>query len=561
MSSDWELLQAYARERSEASFEALVQRHVNLVYHAALRQVRSVHLAEEVAQSTFADLAREAGRLPPTTVVTGWLYEVARRTAIDVVRRETRRRRREEAAAELQAMTPAEDQDVWRHIEPLLEEAMGVLDAADRTALLLRYFENQPLREVGQALGTSDDTAQKRVTRALERLRKFFAGRGIALGTSGLAVALSAHAAQAAPAGLAASIAAATGLIGATSAMTATAAAANALTMTTLQKSLIAAALTLAVATSLYEVRENARLRDRIRALEAPPTAATPSTLGATPKPTGLLAAAPVAISPTNSGRRLTWESVESPDYRQYIANLRAVGCPEETIRDIVRADVWKLYEDKKQQARQQGPKVQYWRGGPQEFIRGPGRELWGKLLTLDQERNNVLTALGIEPEVSMRAAKEQNGLDLQLDFLNDPAKKAQISRVRKEVEDRLALRKDNELTMEDIDRLRKDAEASIKALLTPEEARQYELRTSPTALTLARQLTAFEPTEQEFLALYGLQKEYEAQIPDETAGRTSEADKAARAAAQERLREGIEKALGVERYAAYQKAISPTGR
>src|SRR2546428_2967190 len=94
----------------------------------------------------------------------------------------------------------------WTHVEPLLDEAMHALDETDRAGGLLRYFENKSLREVGAALGTSDDAAQKRVSRAVERLREFFAKRGVTVGASGLAVVISANAVQAAPIGLAVTI-------------------------------------------------------------------------------------------------------------------------------------------------------------------------------------------------------------------------------------------------------------------------------------------------------------------------------------------------------------------
>lgn len=205
--TDQELLGRYGRERAEEAFGELVRRHLNLVYSAALRQVRSPQLAEEVAQSAFTDLARGAARLAPDTVLSAWLYQVTRRTAIDVVRREARRQVREQIACEMNALnaTPSD----WTHIAPLLDEAMQALDETDRTAVLLRYFENKSLREVGQTLGASEDAAQKRVGRALERLRAFFAQRGVTVGTGGLAALLSAQAVQAAPAGLAITLAAA----------------------------------------------------------------------------------------------------------------------------------------------------------------------------------------------------------------------------------------------------------------------------------------------------------------------------------------------------------------
>jgi RNA polymerase sigma factor (sigma-70 family) len=236
--SDLELLRAFARDQSQDAFTTLVQRHVNLVYSAAFRQVRCAQLAEEVTQSVFTDLARSAARLKPGTVLTAWLYEVTRRTGINMVRGEVRRQIREQIASEMNVMSATNND--WSHIEPLLDEAMHALDETDRAALLLRYFENKSLREVGAALGASDDAAQKRVSRAIERLREFFGSRGLGLGASGLVLVLSANAVQATPAGLAAKISTASLLAGASTAAVTTS---TTILMTTLQKVSIAAAV------------------------------------------------------------------------------------------------------------------------------------------------------------------------------------------------------------------------------------------------------------------------------------------------------------------------------
>jgi RNA polymerase sigma factor (sigma-70 family) len=265
MKSDLELLQDYTRNRAEDSFAALVHRHVNLVYSAALRQVRSPELAEEAAQSTFTDLASNANRLAPDTILTAWLYQVARRTAINIVRREARRQLREQAAFELTTMKPTADD--WTHVAPLLDEAMHALDDTDRAAVLLRYFENKSLREVGQTLGTSEDAAQKRVSRAVERLRDFFSKRGVAVGTGGLVVVISANAIQAAPSGLAATISTAA-LAGTTIASTATVTATKAIAMTTLQKALITVTLVAAIGTGIYQTKQASALRTRVQSLQ-----------------------------------------------------------------------------------------------------------------------------------------------------------------------------------------------------------------------------------------------------------------------------------------------------
>jgi RNA polymerase sigma factor (sigma-70 family) len=276
--TDLQLLARYTRQHAEDAFAEIVRRHVNLVYSAALRQVRSPQLAEEVAQSAFADLARNADRLArggdasSPGSLTPWLYQVTRRTAIDVVRREARRQLREQIATEMNATNEtahfakyAGTPD-WMNIEPLLDEAMSVLDETDRAAVLLRYFENKSLREVGRQLGVSDDAAQKRVSRAVERLRESFAKRGVTVGASGLVVVISANAVQAAPGGLALTISTATALAGTTLAATASATTIKTVAMTTLQKTLVTATVAVLASVGIYEARQATQLRDQVQA-------------------------------------------------------------------------------------------------------------------------------------------------------------------------------------------------------------------------------------------------------------------------------------------------------
>jgi RNA polymerase sigma factor (sigma-70 family) len=266
MTNDLDLLGQFTRDHSQDAFTALVNRHVNLVYSAALRQVRSPQLAEEVAQSVFTDLARNAGKLKPDTVLTAWLYQVTRCTAIDVVRRETRRQLREQIASEMNAMNATASD--WTQIEPFLDEAMHTLDETDRAAVLLRYFENKSLREVGESLGASEDAAQKRVSRAVERLREFFTKRGVTVGASGLVAVISVNAVQAAPVGLAVTISTAAILAGTTITTTATATATKAMALTNIKiiTAAIVAALSIPLALVLHQ---NASLRHEITALRA----------------------------------------------------------------------------------------------------------------------------------------------------------------------------------------------------------------------------------------------------------------------------------------------------
>ena len=144
--SDDDLLREYVRDGSNPAFSELVRRYINAVYSAALRQVRSTAIAEEISQSVFLDLSRSAAKLKPGQPLIAWLYLVTRRTAIDTIRRESRRQARERIALEIADMKP--DFSLWAQIEPFLDEALETLPEADRRAILLRYIANQSGPEI-----------------------------------------------------------------------------------------------------------------------------------------------------------------------------------------------------------------------------------------------------------------------------------------------------------------------------------------------------------------------------------------------------------------------------
>ena len=205
---DTALLQTYARTGHEPAFAALVERHVGLVYSAARRQVRDPQIAEDVTQAVFVILARKAARLTRHPGLSGWLLRTTRYTANAHIRAAARRANREQEAAMLsESNEPAAA--AWTQLEPLLDEAMASLNETDRAVLALRYFENKSASEIGATLKLAEDTAQKRAARALEKLRKFFGKKGVALSAAALAATVSAHSVQAAPVGLAKTISAA----------------------------------------------------------------------------------------------------------------------------------------------------------------------------------------------------------------------------------------------------------------------------------------------------------------------------------------------------------------
>jgi uncharacterized protein (TIGR03435 family) len=204
---DIALLKQYADEYSESAFAELVARYVNLVYSVALRSVGNAHAAQEITQAVFIILARKADVLPQHAVLSGWLYQTARLTAANYLRGEIRRQKREQEAY-MQSILNEPESEAWRQISPMLDDAMGRLGGKDRNAIVLRFFENKNLSEVGVAMGASEDAAKMRVNRALEKLRKFFTKRGVALSGTIIAGAVSANSVHAAPVGLAKTISA-----------------------------------------------------------------------------------------------------------------------------------------------------------------------------------------------------------------------------------------------------------------------------------------------------------------------------------------------------------------
>ncbi len=195
MLDDRQLLERYARERAEDAFAELVQRHIALVYPAALRQAGGdVQRAEDVTQTVLAELARQAGKLACHPALTGWLYTATRRLALYALRGEARRSRRGQTAHAMHELSrEPETMPDWSALGSVLDEAMHELSEPDRQALLLRYFAGHDFRTVGASLGLSDGAARTRVERALDKLRGRLARRGITSTASTLSALLMAH--------------------------------------------------------------------------------------------------------------------------------------------------------------------------------------------------------------------------------------------------------------------------------------------------------------------------------------------------------------------------------
>jgi RNA polymerase sigma factor (sigma-70 family) len=207
---DGELLRRYAGNQSNEAFATLVARHINLVYSVALRSTADPHHAEEITQAVFIILAKKAPQLRHDKALSSWLFQATRLTVNNFLRSEIRRLRREQEAHTQLILDESGGGDVWPQIAPLLDNAVGALNDKDCRAILLRFYQSRSLREVGAALGGNEESAKKRVARALEKLRRYFSKRGVQSTTAMIAGAISENSAHAAPASLAVSVMATT---------------------------------------------------------------------------------------------------------------------------------------------------------------------------------------------------------------------------------------------------------------------------------------------------------------------------------------------------------------
>jgi RNA polymerase sigma factor (sigma-70 family) len=262
MTDSQTMLSLYARTGSEPAFRELVSRYIDLVYSTAFRLVGGdMQSAQDVVQTVFVALADKAGTLPEDVMLGGWLHQHTRFAAGKLMRTERRRQSRERQAAEMNAIEDHTESNLAQ-VAPVLDEAIGQLDAEDRTAILLRFFERKDFRSVGDALGSSEDAARKRVDRALEKLHILLRHRGATLSAVALGTALATEAVTAAPAGLAGSVAG-TALASAAAGGGITATLVKLMTMTKLKFGIISVIAVAGVAAPLaIQYQSQARLRE-----------------------------------------------------------------------------------------------------------------------------------------------------------------------------------------------------------------------------------------------------------------------------------------------------------
>jgi hypothetical protein len=278
--------------------------------------------------------------------------------------------------------------------------------------------------------------------------------------------------------------------------------------------------------------------------------------------------AAPVAAADTPPAaatiavERFDWRQVESPDYKEYIARLRGIGCPEQTIRDIIIADVSKLYAEKRA-ALYNAPKVvRYWQSSETQYTRD-NVKYQQAVRALEKEKTELIREL-LGVDLRRELAKIYGGepnFDRSLMFL-PPERREPIQEMLdryRDLERAIYAEADGELNEAQrarVDALRQEREAALTAMLSPEELKEYEMTNSRIAREIRGNLNGFEATEQEFLAIYQARQALFDQF-GERRRNEDEATRNARRAAEQESEKQLAAALGPERYAAYQRSQS----
>jgi RNA polymerase sigma factor (sigma-70 family) len=195
--SEADLLTQFRETRSEAAFAALVSRYTNLVYSIAIRRLSSKAFAKDAMQTVFIRLANTVPKLRNEAELAAWLHRTTVHICIDIWRTESRRQAREERSISMQPDTT--EDATWSEIAPVLDDALNELSDGERQVILLRFFEQKSMRDLGVAFGIGEDAAKMRVSRATERLRSLFRARGVTCGVAALGTLLTERSVEAAP--------------------------------------------------------------------------------------------------------------------------------------------------------------------------------------------------------------------------------------------------------------------------------------------------------------------------------------------------------------------------
>lgn len=265
------------------------------------------------------------------------------------------------------------------------------------------------------------------------------------------------------------------------------------------------------------------------------------------------------AAAPAAAAQKFDWRLVESEDYRKYIANLRAIGCPEETIRDIIVADVNKLFESRKKEIKGSSTKkFEYWKAGNM-FAAMVDPDLLEKQQALAKEKRELLIQLlGSAPDEKPDLMAGFNPFEQMLDFLPSSKQTALMEIMQKyqaKMMKGLSGGQPDAEDMKNMQKTQKEMEAEMSKILTPDEYEAYQLRMSQTAMVMRMQLASFDPNEQEFKDLFKYKKAYDDEFGLMGMGALTGDEKTKAEAAKKQMDASIKAALGDARYTDYERS------
>lgn len=204
--------------------------------------------------------------------------------------------------------------------------------------------------------------------------------------------------------------------------------------------------------------------------------------------------------------QNFTWQEVESNDYATYIKNLREIGCPDATIRDIIVADVNELYEHRRA-SEVVSADHQWWKSEPDLSAIQAAAE---KLKTLDTERRALLTRLlgpGWEATSNPLPPPTRTGISLTGPILGDLAPETKQAVYDIAAQTQLKIEAYQEAQRQagkavdpaELTRLRQESRAELAKVLNPTQMEEFLLRYSSTAYQMRSELLGLELTPDEF--------------------------------------------------------------
>lgn len=262
-----------------------------------------------------------------------------------------------------------------------------------------------------------------------------------------------------------------------------------------------------------------------------------------------------------------TWGEVESPDYHTYVANLRDIGCPEQTIRDIIVADVNAFFA-KRAATEVKTPDQQWWRSTPDAKL---SAEAESKLRALDKERRELLASLlGPEwsPQEALASSYRTASITLDGPVLGQlPADTKQsinsvvlASQTRMEELLAKARAEGRNPTSAEFAALREQTRAELQKILPPAQLEEFLLRYSQNAVELRSELgnlRYFNATPEEFRALFRARDQFDQKLAA-LADSTDPNDIRQRQSLEAQREQAIKLALGEKRYQLYSRLQDP---